>query len=102
MTDDQLTFDLGAALDAKEEGIKRVCENNEEFLNIARGVAIGIARERGEVTNDDVRKACPVQPTHHNAWGGVFRVPLFVWTGKVRTSALVQGHGNLQKVWRLL
>lgn len=98
----QLAFNLDQALEARDEGIRQVADNNQFFLRVAREVARRLARMNGgEVTCDDVRKACPFDPLHPNAWGAVFRDKGFEFTGKLQKSALVQGHGNLQRVWRL-
>lgn len=96
-----LNFDLDQALDARDEGIKQVEDSNPRFLRVAREVAKSIARVKGEVTADDVRKKCPLDPLHPNAWGGLFRTKDFEYTGRERVSKLVQGHGNKQKIWRL-
>ena len=95
-------FDLLEALRARDEGMKRVAENNEHFLDIARLTAKSIAGRKGDVTADDVRRECPLDPLHPNAWGALFKTKSFQWTGQFRRSALVQGHGNLQRVWRLV
>lgn len=97
----QLNFNLDAAEKAREEGIRQVAENNEHFLRVARSCAKKIAYRDGEVTCDDVRAICPLDPLHKNAWGAVFKTPDWQWTGEYRRSKLVQGHGNLQRVWKI-
>ncbi len=97
----QLDFNLDEAIARRDEGIQQVAENNVRFLEVARETAKRLARIHGEITADDVRKVCPLEPFHTNAWGGLFRTKDWVWTGRFRKSALVQGHGNLQRVWRL-
>jgi hypothetical protein len=92
-------FDLLAACQARDEGIRRVAENNQEFLVEAREVALRIAKRKGTVTADEVRRECELTPLHPNAYGAIFKSPKFKWTGSYRRSALVQGHGNLQRVW---
>lgn len=94
-------FDLVEALKGRDEGIARVAENNESFLAAARATARRIARRKGSVTADDVRAECSLEPLHPNAYGAVFKSRDFIWTGAYRRSSLVQGHGNLQRVWRL-
>ena len=94
-------FDAERAEEAKEAGIRRVADNNEEFLEHARIDAMLICARKGTVTADDLREVCLVRPLHYNAWGAVFRCKDFEPTGEVRQSKLVQGHGNLQRVWRL-
>lgn len=96
-------FDLNLAERGAIYGIRRVEENNQKFLKAARSIAenrcrVSVTRT---VTADDVRKYCPCQPKHYNAWGAVFRDKRFIFAGEMRKSQLVQGHGNLQRVWRL-
>ena len=97
----QLDFNLPEAIVRRDEGIRQVAENNTEFLKIARAVAKNQARLLGAITCDDVRRVCPIEPLHPNAWGSLFQTKVWEWTGKYRKSALVQGHGNRQMVWRL-
>ncbi len=99
----QLEFNLDAALADRDEGIARVASNSASWVEIARAEARSIARERGEVTADDVRRVLYPQglrPRHYNAWGAVFQVG-FVFTGRYHTSEVRRGHGNQQRVWRL-
>jgi len=95
------TFNLELALEARDEGIRRVAANNEQFLNVARAIARQLASERGAITMDDVRASCHLEPLHYNAWGAVFKHKDFQATGEYRKSALVHGHGNRQMVWGL-
>ncbi len=97
----QTAFDLTEAIHRRDAGIKQVAKNNAHFLEVARNIARSLATAKYEITSDDVRKACPIEPLHPNAWGAVFKGGNFEWTGKYRRSALVQGHGNMQRVWRL-
>ena len=54
----------------------------------ARDWAMHVASINGLVTIDDIRKAhtplCP-QPSHYNAWGGVFAGPEWQRVGTMRT-----------------
>ncbi len=98
---EQVEFDLQAARDARDEGIGKVASSNQEFLKHARFMAKEMAAVAGEVTADDVRRNVLLYPLHPNAWGAVFKDKRFVWTGRYKQSAQVQGHGNMQRVWRL-
>ena len=98
MTDE---FDITLARKFRDDGILQVANNNPHFLNTARELARRIAKKRGTVTADLVRRNCPLTPHHPNAWGAVFKTKDFEWTGEYKQSALVQGHGNMQRVWRL-
>ena len=94
-------FDIERARALRDEGIAAVAENNESFLREARRLARLIAEITGTVTCDDVRGVCMLDPHHHNAWGAVFKHKDFEWTGQYRQSKVVQGHGNMQRIWRL-
>ena len=97
----QLDFNLPEAIVRRDEGIRQVAENNTEFLKIARAVAKNQARLLGAITSDDVRRVCPVEPLHPNAYGAIFKTKDWEWQGYYRKSSLVQGHGNMQRVWKL-
>ena len=97
-------LDLFQARKAKANGIARVSSSNSTWLRTARAVACRIASERGEVTADDVREVLykmGLKPRHYNAWGAVFQNKDLRWTGRFKQSAVVEGHGNLQRVWEL-
>lgn len=95
-------FDLVEALERRDDGIRQVAENNERFLRVARELAQQIAKHKRGITCDDVRAVCPLDPLHSNAWGALFKAKGWQWTGEYRRSALIQGHGNLQRVWRYI
>lgn len=97
----QLVFSLPEAIAQKDQGIRQVAQNNQHFLEVARDLARKLARLYGEITADDVRKQMSLEPLHYNSWGAVFQGKEWLWTGRFRRSELVQGHGNLQRVWRL-
>ncbi len=97
----QLDFNLDEAIARRDEGIQQVAENNQHFLEVARRTAKRLAHPMCEITADDVRRVCPIDPLHPNAWGGLFRTKDWEWTGRFRKSALVQSHGNRVMVWRL-
>lgn len=95
--------DLSKALERRDEGIARVSQRNGSWVALAQATARMIALERGTVTADDVRAVLYPQglkPKHYNAWGGVFKKG-FRWTGLYRRSAVVKGHGNMQRVWEV-
>lgn len=93
---------LFAAYQAGKRGVSQVQEHNRWFVREARIRAHRHALEHGTVTADDIRlgmEAEGIYPEHSNAWGAVFRGREWRWTGEYRTSRLVQGHGNRQRVW---
>ena len=93
-------FDLTEARARRDEGLKQVAENNQRFLEAARVAARVYAERYGTVTMDDVRRFCPYEPLHPNAWGAVFRKG-FVPTGEFVQSKAVSRRGGMQRVWRL-
>ena len=94
-------FNLELALEARDEGIRRVAVSNEQYIKVARAIARQIASQRGSVTSDDVRQACDLEPVHPGAYGAIFKSKDFQWTGQFRQSEAVSRHGGMQRVWRL-
>jgi len=95
----QLSLQEGNAL--KEEGLDSVAANNKAFLALMRAEARRLAEQRGWVTSDDLRAYASqlnIEPTHHNAWGAVFRGPWWKVVGR-RKSAVPQGHCREIKIW---
>jgi hypothetical protein len=99
---ENLEFDFSKARKERDEGIRRVADNSQEFLVHARTTAWDIAKRKGTVTTDDIRKECDVLPHHPNAWGAVFKAKYFKWTGEYRQSEVVSRHGGMQRVWRVV
>lgn len=102
-------FDAAESERLKEAGIAAAAEGREYLLEIARDRARLVARERGEVTMDDVVAALvadgfdPAQLG--NAAGAVFKgkmggVSEWAFTGRFVRSARVASHSNLLRVWR--
>jgi hypothetical protein len=73
-----------------------------DWLTYARDRAEQIAREKGTVCADDLRRAGVYLPNgaHPAAWGAVFRDPRFLRVG-FTTSQRRDRHGGTQRVWRL-
>ena len=97
-------FNLPLALAERDKGIARVKAKNSDFVETLKSVARMIARKNGTVCADDLRKWADengMVPTSSNAWGAIFcRNKDFKLVGYSRSS-LIQGHGNLQRVWAL-
>lgn len=97
-------FDAAESERRKEAGIAVAAEGREYLLEIARDRARLVARERGEVTMDDVVAALvadgfdPAQLG--NAAGAVFKGKEWAFTGRFVRSARVASHSNLLRVWR--
>ena len=48
------------------------------WIKFARGTALLICCEKGEVTTDDLQeRLTPPEGVHHNVWGAVLRAPHF-------------------------
>lgn len=104
MSEQASLFDQTEANRRKVAAMENLEDRHEDWLYFARLEAVRIARIKGRVTADDVRAELEkrnIHPKHSNAWGAVFRDKRLVWTGKFRRSALPQGKGNIQRVWRL-
>ena len=100
----QLDLDLKQGLQLKDTGMSLAAMDKTELLETARDIAEDIALKRGEVTIDDVRFRMNIPKTQTNKanWiGSVFRDDRFVWTHKVRPSAIPSNHGRMIKIWTL-
>ena len=99
-------FDLGEGLARKEAGLDQVEETDESrgrWIDRARTEAMRVARSRGCVTTDDLRKwatSTDDQPHHPNAWGAVFRGKLWLNSG-LASSSLATNHGRRIFIWKL-
>ena len=90
----------------KEQGITRAMWSRSDLLDEARRIAYDIARQRGEVTYDDVYREMLARGLHPeemgNAAGSVFRDPtVFVFTGHWVKSARITNHARVNRVWTL-
>ena len=86
----------------KLKGIDQVAENNSEWLDCMRTLAIAWAQDFGYVCADDLRpftNTIPFQPNHPNAWGAVFRGRHWKMIGR-RKSRYTSNHAREIKVWR--
>lgn len=97
---------LELAIAERDKCIARVKAKNADFVETMKSVARMIARKKGTVCADDLRewlKEHPEigEPTSYNAMGAIFcRNKDFKLVGYSR-SVLIQGHGNLQRIWAL-
>ncbi len=97
-------LDMVAAITARDEALAMVEEKHAEWIETARHVARCLAKHHGTVTADMVHEVLDpagIKPHHHNAWGGVFNHPDFLFTGEYRHSEIPSHHRNLQRVWRV-
>ena len=100
---DQLELSLGKGVVLREQGMNLAAMNNKEKLDIAREVAVEIAREKGEVTSDDVRYHLNLKPSdrrdRQNWMGSIFRDRRFSYTGRRIKSKIARNHAAEIKVW---
>lgn len=101
-------FNRRLADSEKQLALDYLEDRNGTFVQTMRSVAKIKAQQNGEVTTDDLRewieeygikKGLP-EPTSMNAMGTIFRGKEWVFV-RFTKSRLVQGHGNLIRVWRL-
>ncbi len=96
----QLSLTEGQRL--KRDGQKAVEAKNTQWLEHMRAYAQDQSRRYGMVTSDDVRLYSTSQglyPTHHNAWGAVFRGHGWVCIGR-KPSELATNHYREIRVWK--
>ena len=102
---DQLELSLGKGVVLREQGMNLAAMNNKEKLEAAREVAVEIAREKGEVTSDDVRYHLNLKPSDRrdsqNWMGSIFRDRRFAYTGRRIKSKIARNHAAEIKVWCL-
>lgn len=99
---DQLEFDIEKARKVRDYGLKQVEMNGERFQEVARAVAYNYAMAHGGyVTNDDVRKHCPLIPHHPNAWGAVIKGDGRFVSVSFKESEAVSRRSGMQRIWRL-
>lgn len=95
----QLT--LGESL--RDSGIKRVSDNNREWLEEMRTEARWQCALYGHVTIDELREHAHRlgwAPEHPNAWGAVFKQKCWECIG-CKKSRIASNHAREVRVWRL-
>lgn len=90
----------------KEFGIELACSANQDYLILARKVAVNFARTsiEHEISIDDVRsELIRIKPDIvFGPWmGGVFRTPDWEFTGKFVKATHKGCHARPISVWRL-
>ena len=102
---DQLSFDLDGGEERKKSGMGHAADVRARVLGVAVDFAYRIARERGEVTADDVYRvliARGIDPMElGNAAGSIFRGPGFEFTGRWKKSVRISNHARQNRIWRL-
>lgn len=91
-------------LDLKNAGIKRVSENNEEFLEMMRKEARRIARAEGNCSTDELHKfseKMDIYPKHPNAFGAIFYEGSEWFPVGYKKSTRPQAHARVIRTWAL-
>lgn len=86
----------------KREGQETVAAKNELFLARLRDYARKHSKDYGRVTSDDLRVFAvgnELYPTHHNAWGCIFKQKGWVCIGR-QPSKLPGNHAREIRVWK--
>lgn len=104
---DMPLFDRQASQAAKVEGMERAAANNASLLELAKRVAVDVARRKGAITADDV--ALELYQKHGisplalgNAAGSLFKDKrVWQYTGVTVPSIRENAHGRLLRVWKL-
>ena|ERR1700733_1849895 len=100
-----LGLDLKEGIRLKNEGHERAVTPRQEAVRDARDVAVGVAREKGDVTFDDVYEKMIRLGLNPKALGpaagALFRTHEFVFTGEWRKSPRTTNHARMNRVWRL-
>jgi len=76
---------------------------NRAFVDAMRAVAYRIAREKGEVSANDLRDHAErhgITPPHPNLWGAVFLCNGFEFV-RFTESSVPCRHGSAVRVWKL-
>ena len=93
------TFDAEAGRIERDAGMQLAADARAELLEQAREVARQVAREKGTVTCDDVRRE--FDPPLGNAWGSLFKTDEWEFAGEWRRSEIVSNHRRAMCDWRL-
>lgn len=98
-------FDLISGLAKKEEGKALAAANRHDLLEIARDIAVRLAKEYGTVTADDVGRELEKDNIRVEdvgpAMGSLFAGKQWEFTGQRVKSSRVSNHARELKVWRL-
>jgi len=101
---ERATYNARDSLGKKIIILDHMEKTHKEWLRVARSVAIQVAGFQGTVTAEDVRKrleAADIFPRHCNAYGALFKVKDFEFTGDWKKSTVVKHHASDLRVWRL-
>lgn len=99
------SFDLDRGIAERDRGIARVTVSNADFVARMREEAVRIARERGSVHIDDLRRRSvelEIAPMSSAAWGAVFGQRGRWRKAGYRPSTWIGNHGHASPIWELV
>lgn len=90
---------LAEGIRRRDAGLEKVTRNFNWWLDEAREVAYQIAKQKGQVTSDDIQSACPIPAgAHHNLMGAVLRDKRFKPVGYMK-SARPAAHARVIRIY---
>lgn len=96
-------FDLPLGEKLRDDGVKQVSEHNKAFISCMRAIADYLINRDGQTTTDDLRmyaEAHDIKPSHHNAWGCIFREKKYKAIGHIK-SIYASNHAREIKIWTI-
>lgn len=85
----------------RDDGIAKVSEGFDWWLNWARATAVAICREQGQVTSDEIHIHCPMPDgSHPNLMGAVFKDRRFKQAGFTQSNR-PSAHGRVIRIYCL-
>jgi hypothetical protein len=100
MTSRSRQLSLGEVL--RDEGIRAVAADNQEWLSVVRREAARLCARNGEVSSVELRAWCDERNYHpfsQNAWGAIFSGKQWQHVGWRKTEH-ADGHARDVKVWK--
>lgn len=77
-------------------------QTKQHYLYAARGLAVRICKEKGEVTINDIRdKLPPPEEMHPSVLGAIFRDRRFIHTGRYTTAKHLASHARKVGIYQL-
>lgn len=93
---------LFTAEEARDIILWRHEQTKKHYIYAARGLAVRICRERGEVTINDIReKLPPPEDMHPSVLGAVLRDKRFIHTGRYTSAKHTASHARKVGIYKL-
>ena len=97
-----MIFDIIKGINKRDHALKCLESKHGAWVSWARAVAMEVSRRKGQVTADDIRRACDAAgywPSNLNAMGAVFKVKGWEGIG-YQKSEYVANKARILCVWR--